>query len=273
MRKLGINFETRFWPGIDEQNGLSVIKDAGFDCFFTDYYSDERILVRYARASQTTGLFFECMHAPYEGINAIWRDGEDGDAMLDRLLATVRACSHFKVPFAVVHLSSSTRPPCICDVGHRRIDRLVKEAIDAKVTLCFENLRKLANMAFVFEEYTEVPQVRFCWDTGHEACLTPGRKFMPIFGDKLGFTHIHDNLCEYNGDLHMIPFDGKIDFHYVADQIKKSGFDGTLSFEVIPTASTYYHDVSPQEYYARAFKAACCLREMIDNPDTEMNAN
>ena len=136
------------------------------------------------------------------------------------------------------------------------------------MTICFENLRKLANLAFVFEEYDDVPQVRFCWDTGHEACFTPGRKFMPLFGEKLSFTHIHDNLCEYNRDLHMIPFEGKIDFDYVAVSLNKADYQGTLSLEVIPTASDYYHDVSPQEYYARAYQAACQLREMVDDPGT-----
>ena len=92
---------------------------------------------------------------------------------------------------------------------------------------------------------------------------------MPLFGDRLSFTHIHDNLSEYNSDLHMIPFDGKIDFRYVADQIRTSGFQGTLSLEVIPTESDFYRGVSPQEYYARAFQAACRLREMADGPDAD----
>ena len=72
MRRLGVVFETDFWPGTEERSGLSVVRDAGFDCFFTAYHSDERILERYASASQSSGLFFECMHAPYRGINAIW---------------------------------------------------------------------------------------------------------------------------------------------------------------------------------------------------------
>ena len=267
MRTLGINFETDFWPGLDEEKGLAILREAGFDCFFTDFYSDQDVLERYAKASAQHQIRWECMHAPFNGINAIWLEGADGDNMLERLLSTVRACSRFGVPFAVVHLSSSTRPPCVNDVGHKRLDILVKEAVDKNVTICFENLRKLANMAFVFEAYEDVPQVRFCWDTGHEACFTPGRHFMPLFGDKLSFTHINDNLCEYNGDLHLIPFDGKIDFGYVTEQLKKSGYQGTLSLELLPPASDFYRNISPREYYARTYKAACRLRDMVDGID------
>ena len=96
---------------------------------------------------------------------------------------------------------------------------------------------------------------------------------MPLFGDKLAFTHINDNLCEYNGDLHLIPFDGKIDFGYVAEQLKKSGYTGTLSLELLPPESDFYRDVSPQEYYARAYHAACRLRDMLDGPDSTIVTN
>ena len=66
MRKLGINFETVFFPGMTERDGLSLLRAAGFDSFFTDYYFDETVLERYAQAAAETGIGWESMHAPFE---------------------------------------------------------------------------------------------------------------------------------------------------------------------------------------------------------------
>lgn len=267
MRKLGINFETVFFPGMNEQDGLSLLRAAGFDSFFTDYYFNETILERYAQAVVKNGIRWESMHAPFEGplrINSIWEEGEQGDVMLDRLIQCVRACHRFNVPVAVIHLSSGMHPPCVGNIGRKRLDKLVEEAVCLDVTLGFENLRKVANLAFVLELYDDVPQVGFCWDVGHEACFTPGKQFMPLFGNKLVFTHIHDNMCMFNGDDHMIPFEGAIDFERVACQLRESGFQGTLSLELLPYASGRYEGIAPEEYYARAYTAACRLRDMID---------
>ena len=250
-----------------EDEALAVLRGAGFDCFFTDYYFDESKVDRYAQAAAHHGIRWESMHAPFTepvNINAIWRAGEEGDAMLDGLLRTVRACARYGVRVAVIHLSSGENPPAVNDIGHRRLDLLVNEAVKTGVTLGFENLRKLANMAFVFEVYDKVPQVGFCWDVGHEACFTHGRQYMPLFGDKLTYTHIHDNLCQYNGDLHMIPFDGAIDFERVTRQLRESGYQGTLTLELLPGNSDRYVGVPAAEYYARAYAVACRLRDMVD---------
>ena len=267
MRNLGINFETVFFPGMTEKDGLSLLRASGFDSFFTDYYFDETILERYAEAAVKSGIQWESMHAPFEAplrINSIWEEGAQGDTMLEGLIKCVRACHRFGVRVAVIHLSSGRHPPCVSDIGRERLDKLVEEAVHLDVTLGFENLRKLANLAFVLELYDEVPQVRFCWDVGHEACFTPGKQFMPLFGDKLAFTHIHDNMCVYNGDDHMIPFEGTIDFDRVTRQLRDSGFMGTLSLELLPHASGRYEGIAPDEYYARVYAAACRLRDMVD---------
>lgn len=268
MRKLGVNIEAENW-GLTEDEALGILRAAGFDCFFTDYYYDESKVDRYAEAAAKNGIRWESMHAPFTepvNINAIWREGVDGDAMLGGLLATVRACARHGVRVAVIHLSSGEKAPCVNDIGRRRLDMLVNEAVKTGVTLGFENLRKLANLAFVFELYADVPQVGFCWDVGHEACFTRGLQFMPLFGDRLTYTHIHDNLCQYNGDLHMIPFDGAIDFNRVTAQLRESGYQGTLTLELLPDNSDRYVGVPAPEYYARAYAVACRLRDMVDGP-------
>ena len=272
MRKLGVSINPDVWK-TSEDEVLEVIRQAGFDAFFIGYLCRpdmEARMARCAEAAARKGLWFECVHAPFidaagqKSTNRLWLPGEAGDAECELLISCVRSCRKNGVGTVVVHLSAGDDAPCISDVGHSRLDRLVNEAVKENVTLAFENQRKLANLAFVFEVYNDVPQVRFCWDKGHEACFTPGREYMPLFGDKLVYTHIHDNNCELNRDLHMVPFDGSIDFARRAAWLKQFDYQGTLTLEVAPKKSGRYDGWNAPQFYAHAYAAACRLRDMVD---------
>ena len=71
-------------------------------------------------------------------------------------------------------------------------------------------------------------------------------------------------MCEYNKDLHLLPFDGMINFYHVGEQIKASGFTGTLMLEVIKKNSNFYDDYTAEQYYEKAFRAASKLRRIVD---------
>ena len=262
MHKLGVNY---FEPwNIPAEDCVRLYRDIGFDAMFTCYYGDTAAMKPFAEACAKHGLWYECIHAPFGHMNDIWLPGERGDAMLRELTDCVKTCGELGVPKAVIHLSSGDHPPCVNDLGHARYDRLVETAVKSGVTLAFENQRKLANLAFVFELYEDVPQVRFCWDLGHEACFAYGREFMPLFGDKLVYTHIHDNLQVHDGDLHMLPFDGSIDFARRAYHLREHNYQGTLTLECLPDHSDRYPDVTPEEFYRRAYQAVSRFRDLVE---------
>lgn len=265
MHKLGINYTTL--SGLTASESLRIFASLGFDVVFTEFIGDTplRDTEMYAESAAKNGLYYEALHAPFYRINDIWAEGEDGDAMLKRLCDCVDACEKFAIPKSIVHLSSGVNAPYINDTGHKRFDSLIDYAVKKNITIAFENQRKLANIAFAFEVYKDIEQVKFCWDTGHEACFADGLEFMPLFGKKLTFTHIHDNLKEPNGDLHMIPFDGKIDFDRCAHHIKSSGYSGTLCLEIFPTISGKYTDITMEKYYEKAYAAITRFRAAVEN--------
>jgi sugar phosphate isomerase/epimerase len=90
---------------------------------------------------------------------------------------------------------------------------------------------------------------------------------MPLFGDKLVCLHLHDNYAVFNGDSHLIPFDGKIDFSYVARAIRESSYQGSLMLELgnsSPNGSgAKYDGVTPEAFLQKAYSAADTLRKMI----------
>lgn len=207
------------------------------------------------------GISCENVHAPFSHINDIWRNGEGGERMLAELLDTADRCQFYGIPVMVVHLSSGNPAPRISDVGYSRLERLMEHTEAKGVTVAYENQRFLANLAYVMEQF---PTARFCWDVGHEACFTDGRRYMPLFGKRLSALHVHDNDMKYNSDLHLIPYDGKIDFECVAREIAQIGYGGSLMLELSRGNSHYYDDSSPEDYYRRAAQAAVRLRGAVE---------
>lgn len=263
MRKIGINVNS--YGGLDPREDAAYIKAAGFSGVFSGFQGRDAVLT-IAEALAGAGLDYETVHAPFRGINAIWLPGEEGDAMLETLSSCVKACGEAGVPATIIHLSSGNTPPPVTDLGRARFDALIACAADAGVVLAFENQRKLSNLAWVFETYPDHPNVRFCWDCGHEHCFTPGMHFMPYFAPWLTALHLHDNLGYGTGvanDLHLFPFAGTLDFDFVARQIAAAPFRGTLMLEVSRRKLPEFADYTPEAYYAAAAAAATRLAEMV----------
>ena len=208
-----------------------------------------------------SGIVFDTLHAPFYGINHMWKDGIDGDDTLGRLTDAVNKCADYEIPVAIVHLSSGKPAPVISDVGNARFSKLMETARRKNVTIAFENQRFLANIASAMEQY---PDAGFCWDIGHEGCFTKDLKFMPIFGNRLTAVHIHDNHHLTDGDEHLIPFDGITDYGMVAKYLADYNFAGTVMLELFRSESDRYNDFDAREYYKRAGAAASRIALMTD---------
>lgn len=132
------------------------------------------------------------------------------------------------------------------------------------IKIAFENQRKLFNLAWALETFGPEAGVGFCWDCGHEGCFTPGKQFMPLFGDRLICTHIHDNPGFFNDDRHMLPFDGNLDFNRIAGQLREYRWQGSLMLEVsAKNHAEYAEKYSPEEFLRRAAASVKRLSQMI----------
>ena len=259
MNKLSVNFIDSF--GISYDECAKIIAECGFDGIF-DTFTSEAAAEALASAAAKHRLEITSFHAPFFGINSMWLDGEEGDNMLLSLLAAVDSCERYSAPVAVVHVSSGETPPQMSEIGFARYDKLVETAAKKGVMIGFENLRKPMYLDAVMERYRDCKNVGFCWDTGHEACFTYGQEFMPDYGGRLCFTHIHDNLGEHNEDLHRIPFDGSLDFKRIAKRLRERAWQGYLSFEVYP--DKYETKKTAEMFYKRAYAAAVKIRSMAE---------
>ena len=243
--KLGIEWNYEFDGNAEEQARL--IKDNGFDATFVSRLDG---IDGVMAAIEKYGIVCESYHAPFDRINDMWLSGEGGEVMHRRICDCIDACANYGIPVVVVHLSSGKNPPRINDVGFERYDRLMQYAKEKGVTVAYENLRRLDNVAFAMENY---PEAGFCWDVGHEACYTYGMEFMPLFGKRLAAVHIHDNTAIYGEDKHWLPYDGVVDMDKAAKHFADSPYQGSVMLEVT-SHTAGIGDV--EGFYKKAYEAA-----------------
>lgn len=97
-----------------------------------------------------------------------------------------------------------------------------------------------------------------CFDCGHWELIEPGKlTVLERFGDRLIATHIHDNFGAM--DNHLLPFDGRLDWHTIISAIAATPYQTPLNFE---TPMDRY-GIPESAYYRRAHSVALRLEEMV----------
>ena len=134
-------------------------------------------------------------------------------------------------------------------------DNRAKDAPPNRFTSRLEELKGLIDR---FDN----PHVVCCWDSGH-ARLAFTREGMPAamreLGSRITCTHIHDNY--YNKDLHVMPFQGDIDWREQMASLKEIGYQGNLTFEFVYGKLP---DCMVADFLATAGKTGRLLIEMFE---------
>ncbi len=237
---------------------IDMIKASGFDSVMVWFgEGDEEATVSYAREQ---GLYVSNAHLPFKGINKMWEDGEEGDIMTDNFCRLVKLCGALSVPIAVFHVSSTFTPPPYRIIGIERIRRVVETAEKAGVDIAFENLRRLDYLQYVYDNIPS-KRAKFCFDSGHHNYLCPEVDLFERYGDRLVAVHLHDNFGDY--DWHMLPFDGNVDFDWVARGLASVGYNGPVSLEVHQDVHSSYESYTPELFVGEAYKRASKIDKMI----------
>ena len=185
-------------------------------------------------------------------------DGCDYFHLFRQILETIDSAAEVGIPVVVSHVSGGWVAPPLSDIGFYHFDRLVEYAWQKGVKIAFENIRNVGNVAALMERYERIPAVGYCFDCGHEHCYTETAHFLDFFHDRLLCTHIHDNFGRSkedpmkDTDIHVLPFDGNIDYADMMSRYKKYGCTVPLTLEVGKGAK--YKDLSEEEFLATAFE-------------------
>ena len=271
-RKLGMSSSCFRDGTITEVDTLNIIKDAGFECYFTptdDCESGKALVERGTKL----GLSCEFIHASFKNINAMWMPGIDYLPVFKAMKHSIDLAADNGIPAVVSHVSSGWYPPGINDLGCERFDQIVLYAEEKGVTVAFENLRMIGNLAYFADRYEKVDTVRFCYDIGHEHCYTKTVNWMDIFCHKVVCTHIHDNMgrgwekAAQSPDTHLLPFEGNIDYEKVVAKLDEYGYAGPLTLEI--NNSKYQEQYTPEEFLATCYERLQRISNFSKAPDAE----
>lgn len=224
-----------------------------------------------ANTAAKCGLFLQSIHAPFSGdcrVSHMWREGEPGQAVADRLIDCVTDCARFDIPVMVIHPFIGFQDHTPTKVGIENYARVVEAAERLGVVLGFENVEGEEYLAALMQHFWQSPACGFCFDTGHELCYNGGRDMLALYGEKLCHTHLNDNLGVYDptltweNDLHLVMGDGIVDFKGVMARIEKTPYRGPINCELTLKSKPGRNDhdkyvaMGTEGFYAFAFERA-----------------
>lgn len=244
-----------FWFGynIDYTERLKLIKEASFDSImlwwgdeFEDYKKIKRKLPDLAA---NYGLSVENIHAPIMGTNTIWLDNANSLDILKKYEKAILDCSALEIHTVVLHVTDNKPDFAPTTIGLERFKKLVDIAEKNSVNIAIENNGDAYLLEYLFSNIKS-DRMGFCYDSGHENCYNRGYGFLDVYHDKIFALHLHDN----NGtdDFHAIPGDGNINWNSISNKIKKIGYGGAISLEVIRECTDLYSDINADEFLKKA---------------------
>jgi len=235
------------------EDRIKLIKNAGFQSVMTWWgeESKEKNEPKELKPEiiRRHGLKLENVHFPFNGIDAIWKDSPDGDELLTKYLLLIDDCKTHQIPTVVMHVTGGDNPPPYSQTGLDRFKRIIERAEKNGITIALENVWRLEYLDYIFDSI-ESGKLKFCYDSGHENCFTPGMDCLAKYGAKLAALHLHDN--DGAKDQHQFPFSGAINWKRIITKIKELNYDGALALEIDAQYSGVLDEYTAEAYLNEA---------------------
>ncbi len=238
---------------------LKSIREAGFHSImldWTNWYDVEDRSDNYIDLAHHIGLEIENVHLPFKSVNKIWLDSITGEEIASLLRKDIIQAAERSIPVLVIH-SANNNPPPVSQIGLNRIHSLIETALDANVRLAFENLHTLEPLQAIFESESPA-RAGMCYDIGHNHCYTRDNSLLSRYSDRISAVHLHDN--DGYQDLHLIPFQGTINWEAEMKTLAKTAYKGSITLEI-----SGYAKEPLEERLQRASAAADRLIELYES--------
>lgn len=248
---------------VSVEETIKAIKKAGFDGVFLQWYdkdlpfSQEKQL----KLCKELGLAIEFCHLGYKGINNIWLEGVEGENLTNQYLNDLDNLSNFGVKMVCMHLTSKSEAPTPCEIGLKRLKKVVEYAKTKDIKVAFENTKIWGYLEYVFDNL-DYDNMGVCYDSGHCHCHFNDKFSWDQFKNKIFAVHLHNN--DQTDDLHLLPFDkkGTIDWKELDNHLKEANYNGSIILE--SCYRYHYLEQSLEDFYKESQKEAKELRKMFD---------
>ena len=239
---------------------INAIKNARFKNVFIQWYNkdwnpSQEEQLEYIR---NCGLNVIFAHLGYQGINNLWLDNEIGDSLVERYKNDIKICKENNILMVVMHLTSKSEAPQYNEIGLNRLKDIVNYAKALDVKVAFENTKITGYLDYVIENIDN-DNVGICFDSGHYHVHFNDELNFEKFKDRIFAVHLHDN--DQSDDLHLMPFDGTLNWKEVMQNLKKCNYTGPITMELCYRYE--YLDMGIEKFYKKGFEIGKKLNEIL----------
>lgn len=222
-----------------------------------------------AQAANRLGIELAQCHLPFKSAKVKWQTPEDYAYYLQMFYRAIDVAAMLGIPWAVVHPEKNAAHPEWTraqhfEANHREFDPIVEYALGKGLGIAFENMHtgfcsQAEDLAALIDSFGDT-RVGACWDTGHAHIQYKGDQWGPlhVIGHRLHCTHIADNRGET--DLHLLPWEGHIQWPRVMAAFKDIQYPGALILE--PAINYWAPDALKDENGRHAYEVAKLLSEL-----------
>ncbi len=231
---------------------IEIFASVGFESFFLSCGVSDAFekIPAWSQCAQAHGIEFEAVHGPSYKVDSVWQGGERAQLYEKNLFRILDYCSEGSVSKLVLHVATDPQTQ-VTQVGLDFWKKAEEYAQNRGVHLCYENANTPQTLEAVVSAASDFHG--FCFDVGHQLCHTPDKDYAAMFGDKLLFTHIHDNFSD-GQDLHLLPGDGVNDWAEFMKSINAVGYRGTLNLELSCYHRAAYRQMTFEEFVRHSYR-------------------
>lgn len=256
-----ISIASSFLPGTDPINELKTLRSAGFTRISADFWqlsapnkmlaqdNWRELIAQYKEAADGMGVIFPQTHGnTLSGMQ--WDDpeyAEQAARVWELNYRAIEASAMLGAEWVVMHPTNFPHDPLYSrkkalDANLSYLAPFIEAAKKAGVGIAVENMVDFGGGRRRYcggdpDELLELvdkindPSVGICIDTGHAhlSGIDVGA-FIRMTGDRLKCTHIDDNRRD--GDTHVPPFFGTIDWKDTVAALREINYQGDFSFEL-----------------------------------------
>ena len=145
------------------------------------------------------------------------------------------------------------------EIGLSRIRKIVEYAKKLDMKVAFENTKIKGYLEYVINNMKD-ENVGICFDAGHYHVHFDDEFNFELFKDRIFAVHLHDN--DKSDDLHLLPFDGTMDWKYVINKLKECNYNGTVTLELCYRYE--YLNMSLDDFYKKSYDVGIKLAEKFE---------
>lgn len=247
---------------VDIKQTINSINNAGFRNVFIQWYDEKWDYGQEQQVQICKKLGFNIIfaHLGYQNINSIWEEGIEGDKLIQRYQEDIKNCKQNGIPMVVMHLTSKKQAPMYSEIGLKRIRKITEYAKELNIKVAFENTKIKGYLEYVLENIKD-ENVGICFDSGHYHVHFDDEFNFEFFKDRIFAVHLHDN--DKSDDLHLLPFDGTIDWKQVIIKLKECNYNGPITMELCYRYD--YLNMPLDDFYKKGYAIGIKLAEMFEN--------